>query len=434
MAEWRNSKSPEELGEAVGAKIEELFGGLFGDEEPSPPPESAGSPKVQARRPGPTPSPRPVEPPLKPPAAPKKRPIELTPPAKSGLHRDAKVPRTPVVALIDHIEADVLNLEWEIETETIRGLLKKCKDLQTQFPQQGQARPILEMTNRLLSLYLNPDTTPPASAIKFLQDSVLALKRLVSTGRSTLPDEGMMAALTSDFKEILEAVKEIAATRSMAVSRPDLQAATDLYSSLLKKMSAAVQSLEEVAQRLARILAAWKQGKGMTPEDITRRLGTLSSLLVERSSELSAIRSDLAHINPAAISGTSAPLAVKSGPDGLFLIVWQGTSLAIPTSHMAALYPLTRNNAEPLVGKSVITIGNQDLQRLPMKAVRPPTRPVIPTWLLHLKFVKRDFFVLADRALGYRSAPKGMDVGAQNRMKIGPTVYVVLNESSFRSG
>ncbi|MEW6349632.1 MAG: hypothetical protein AB1646_11270 [Thermodesulfobacteriota bacterium] len=434
MAEWRNSKSPEELGEAVGAKIEELFGGLFGDEEPPPPPESAGSATVQARGPAPFAVPRPAEPPAKPAAAPSRRPIELAPPPRSGLHGEAKGPRNPLVALIDHIEADVLNLEWEIEDQTIRGLLKKCKDLQAQFPRQGQGRPILDMTNRLLALYLNPDTTPPASAIKFLQDSVLALKRLVATGRSTLPDEGMMAALTRDYKEILEAVKEIAATRSMAASRPDLQAATDLYSSLLKKMSTAVQSLEEVAQRLARILAAWKQGKGMTPEDITRRLGTLSSLLVERSSELSAIRSDLAHINPAAVSATAAPQAGKSGPDGLFLITWQGTSLAIPTSHMVALYPLTKNNAQPLIGKSVITIGNQDLQRLPMKAVQPPERPVIPTWLIHLKFVKKDFFVLADKAQGYRSAPEGMDVGAQNRMKIGSTVYVVLNESSFRSG
>ncbi len=433
MAEWRNSKSPEELGEAVGAKIEALFSGLFGDDVSSEPAQDQAPAKVEPRRP-PAPSPRPVEPPLKPAVPESRRPVKLT--AKSGgaMPADSGSGRSPLVALIDHIEADVLNLEWEIETETIRGLLKKCKNLQTRFPQKGHARVILTMTNRLLELYLNPDTTPPASAIKFLQDSVLALKRLVATGRSTLPDESTMVSLNRDFKDILEVVQEMSATRSVAVSRADLQAATDLFSSLLKKMGGSVQSLEEVGQRLARILAAMKQGKGLNPEDITRRLGTLSSLLLERAGELQAIRNDLAHINPTAVSGTTTQQGQKPGPDGLFLLIWQGASLAIPTSSIVALYPLTKQSAEQLAGKSVITIGNHDLLRLPLKSPTPPARPVVPTWVVHVNFIKRDFFILADRALGYRRAPAGVDVSAQNRMKIGPAVYLVLNESSFPVG
>jgi hypothetical protein len=240
----------------------------------------------------------------------------------------------------------------------------------------------------------------------------------------------MMANLIKMFKDTMSSAQPGAAP---STASPEA-AATDLYASLTHKMGQTLQSLEEVGQRLTRILAALKQGKGMSPEEITRRLGTLSSLLVDRVGQLSAIRKDLAQVNPASVMSGTTTGPNQTGADGLFMLVWRGAPLAVPTSSIVSMYPLTKQKAMPLMDKTVITLGKRPVERLPLKEPKAGAQKALPTWLAHLKLGNKDFFLLADRSMGYRKAPEGVDLTTQTRIKIGSTQYVLVNESGFGAG
>ncbi len=212
MAEQKY-KSPEELGEAVGKKIEELFGGLFADESPqeqkvpeqaAPPPSPVPPPPVPKAKPAPAavPTPDPVPKP-KPAREPVRAPVPPAPsqkPSAAQRQPDRTAPKpapapTAVAPLatspqkkgpsafddiIEQIEVIVLNLEWEVNPESIRELSQKFKELDRIFSAEGPGRNILAMNMRVLPRFDRPDSVPHPALLKLLQDSVAALKSLNS--------------------------------------------------------------------------------------------------------------------------------------------------------------------------------------------------------------------------------------------------------------
>jgi hypothetical protein len=115
------------------------------------------------------------------------------------------------------------------------------------------------------------------------------------------------------------------------------------------------------------------------------------------------------------------------------MAIWSDTPVAIASSVLAAAYPLSKQQAEQFRNKPTLTLGSEVLQKLPLK---PPAEQraaaAIPAWLFHLKIKGKDFFLLADRSLGFRRVPKGFDMTRGSRIKIGPTSYTVLSQFSLR--
>jgi hypothetical protein len=206
----------------------------------------------------------------------------------------------------------------------------------------------------------------------------------------------------------------------------------ELYQSLMKKSGSALQSLEEVSQRFSRILGVFRQGGDMSGEEIIRRLGTLEHLFSERLGQLSSFHRQLSGIPVSSSEGGD-----KSGPktisDGLVTLIWAGTPLAIPSTLVTALFPISKAQADQLKDKTTIVLGGRSVQRLPLK--RPPKAgqtDTVPLWVVHVTVGQKDFFLLAERSLGYRRTPAGVDISRQSRVQLGETSFAVLNQSSFR--
>ena len=116
------------------------------------------------------------------------------------------------------------------------------------------------------------------------------------------------------------------------------------------------------------------------------------------------------------------------------MMMWGGAFLAIPSSVVAAFYPLTNAQAQQFQDKPSIAIGGHPVKRLPLKKPQgvQAAATALPAWLVHLSSDQKDFFLLADRLLGFRKTPKGVDIAGQTRIKIGPTGYTLINQTIFR--
>jgi hypothetical protein len=444
VADQKRHKTPEELGEAVGQKIEELFGGMFADEAPQdsgPPTET-----VQSGGGRPMPRQRPSAPPVQPgPPVEEPKPAARPPKRAPSPPSQAKRPTQPEPRrkaggafddIVEQMEILVLNLEWEVSPESVNGLIQKFKELERFFPGAGQARTILAMNRRGLQRFASPEAVPHPSLVKLLQDSLAALKQINSSKGKRPPSDKLIAGLSSSYKEIMAAaapVSEIAEPEAPGGVEDDRRA----YLSLVKNVGTAVHSLQEVSQRLARILGVLRQGGEMSGEEITRRLGTLEHLLSERVGQLSSFHKELAKV-PVSAGGVPSDGAggrnSASSPDGLLMVAWSGISLAIPSSTVAALYPISRAHAQQFADKPTITLGSRTIPRLPLKKPKGSDRAaqVIPTWLVHLSQGKKNYFLLVDKSMGFRVPPKGVDVSKQSRIKIGATSYALLNLANFR--
>jgi len=394
----KKKKTPEELGEAVGEKIEALFGDTSGpvtDTDTAAMPQVPGSPAapVRARE-------------------------------RAGIQS--------LEDLLDRIEAVILNLEWEAKLETIRELATRFKELEPHFPGDSPARNVINMSNRVLQRYSSPGIPPHPMLVKLLQDSVGAVKQVHSSHGSRPPEKELMNGIAATYKQIA-ASAEAARVAQRAEDGKEALA----YGSLVGHVGSAVSSLDEVGQRLGRILGVLRQGGEMSEEEITRRLGTLGRLLSERVQRLSSLHKQMSRLTPPREAEQLPAQGVledaKSGPDGLLLVEWSRVPLAIPSSMISALYPLTKPQAEQFMGKASIVLANRSVPRLPLKRPRNSTQAAtpIPSWLIHLSSAGKDFFLLADRALGYRRAPKGVDLSRENRIKIGNTAYSVLSQAPF---
>jgi hypothetical protein len=199
-------------------------------------------------------------------------------------------------------------------------------------------------------------------------------------------------------------------------------------SSLVARVDASVKSVEEVSQRLSRILGVLRQGGAMSKDDITRRLGTLEHLLSERVGQLASLGREVSLMEA---GFAQAPSGAGGEADGLLLTVWYGALLAAPSNCVEAIYPITRAQAEQFIDKPVISIANKHIRRLPLK--KPQSAPnTMPTWLVHMSSGGKDYFLLTDRLLGYRRVPRGADLNNQTRVKIGPTSYILINQAILK--
>lgn len=451
MAEEKKHKSPEELGEAVGRKIDALFGNIFGEESPAEEPPVESSHASTAAKPEPEPVYAPTESPPEPepiyapsdsapppsvtppqPSQPPKRPVakeERRPPAAPAKD-DAK--GKPLSESLDRIEALVLSLEWEMNPETVRELLPRFREMERFFPEEGHARTILNMNRRVLKRFASPDVAPHPRLVRLLQDSIAAMKQLHASGGKP-PGDGLLTRISESYKEIMAAT-EAGVTKPPA---PAPQKEVQNYSSVVSGLGGTVHSLEELSQRLGRILAVLRQGGEMSREEIARRLGTLESLLSERVGQLASLHGQLTLIKSpqgGAEASAESPAEEKVGADGLLMVVCEGSNVAVPSSLVTALYPLPKQKGQSLAGKNAINLGNRLIRRFPLsgsKTAQQKESP-IPSWLIHLSVGKRDFFLLAERALGYRRSPKGADLGKQTRIKIGGTPFLVVGKAALR--
>lgn len=446
MANQNRHKTPEELGEAVGKKIEELFGGIFGDEAPESPVPPSDESRVESRESAARQ--RPSGPVLQP-GSPVQRKQPSTPPARPA-PKPAVAPRppdrpAPAAAvqkgggsfddIVEQMEILILNLEWEVSPESVEGLIKKFKELEVCFPGAGQARTILAMNRRGLRRFASPGAVPHPSLIKLLQDSLAALKQINSSRGKRPPSDALIAGLSASYREIMSAAPVAEPPKPARPASPDDE--RRVYTTLVKNVGTAIHSIEEVSQRLARILGVLRQGGEMSTDEITRRLGTLEHLLAERVSQLSSFHKDLAGISVGIGNGRSGGAESRkpeTSPDGLLMVAWGGINLAIPSSAVAALYPLSKAQAQQFQDKQSITIGSRSIPRLPLKKPKAADQTGSPlsTWLVHLSQGNKDYFLLVDRSLGFRVAPKGMDIAQQTRIKIGPTAYALLNLANVR--
>lgn len=454
MAEQKY-KSPEELGEAVGKKIEELFGGLFADESPQEQkvPEQAAPPPPVTPPPVPKPKPAPAAAPTPAPAPrpkPAREPVSPAPgqkpsPTPRQQARPAPAPKaaaastavgslttapqkkgpSPFDDTIEQIEVIVLNLEWEVNPESIRELSQKFKELDRIFSAEGPGRNILAMNMRVLPRFDRPDSVPHPALLKLLQDSVAALKSLNSAPMRPL-NPALVSSITGSYKQIMSAVA--AAPEAPAPARAAAEPERHEYGALVSKIGGSIRSLEEMSQRLTRILGVLRQGGEMSAEEMTRRLGTLERLLSERVGQLSAFQKEL---SVAPTPGGASQPANAPYQHAVLLFFWEGLPLAVPTTSLGGFYPITRAQAEQFRDKPAIALGPIFLRRLPLR--RPSSTPdTLPTWLMHFSRDNKDFFLLADRLIGYRRSPKEVDAENQARLKIGQTVYTLITKSMLR--
>jgi hypothetical protein len=404
LANDKRNQSPEELGEAVGKKIEELFGGMFADDIPdngatSPAPVEESPPRGQEAKPEPTPSPAPHQ------------------PVKTQIE---PIEQTPEQELVDQIDARVLQLEWEISGETVNDLLALFKEMEKSLSQDPTMKSLLAMNSKVVQRLGRAGVTPQPSCFKFLQDSVETLRAFTGANTAIESPEKSVNNLKAQYQQIMAASVDPASSKG-----GDPAARLD---SLVENLGISSRSLGEISQRLARILAVFRQGGDMSGEEITRRLGTLEKLLAENVSSVSSIQKDLLSLDLASAGGD--PKAAK--PDGVLMIACGASPLAIPSSLVKALFPLTPEQAKPLVGKSSITLGAGPVPRLPIKLPQSSQSKAPPTALVHLALSNREFFLLADRSLGYRTAPAGVDLMKQPRVKIGATNYALLNPAAMK--
>jgi hypothetical protein len=324
--------------------------------------------------------------------------------------------------LVERIEALILNMEWEVNPESATELAARFKDVEPLLPPSGPARNILAMNDRVLARYNAPEAAPHPSLNKFLQQSVEGLKFIYgSRGKQPLGQD-LIAGLTKGYKDIMAA--PVVAKAGPLATGKDL--ARD-YGKIVNELGNSIRSLGEVSQRLARILGALRQGGEMSIDEISRRLGTLEGLLSDRMEKLSSFHKALTRV--ASPDGSQTAKA-----EGILMVVWEGTPLAIPTSAVTVLFPLTKVQAEQFVGKSTLMLASKPVQRLPLKkpAGTEQRGRTLPTWLVRLASGEKDFFLLADKSLGYRQAPEGVDLSRERQIKIGGTSLAVLNLAAFR--
>ncbi len=445
MAEEPKHKTPAELGEAVGRKIEELFGDLLGGDSVENPGYSIAAAPITGPVEDKLDSAQPnanvrLHEKVAQPATPSKKtaPIStalkpsITADRPSGVSASGQHPQGGKVSfdkIVERIEVLILNVEWEVSTEASSELIEQFRGLSQYFPSNERARTILAMNSRVLRRFSGSEVSPHPLLVKLLEDSLIVLKSMhVSPGEKSA--EKAIVTLNDNYKKIMATpLPEPATDKDRAAAGPKSSAVE--YDAILKKVGTTIQSLEEVTRRLSRIGGALAQGSGISISETARRLGTLENLVSQQVGQLSLLHQELSHIVPA---DERQQLPGNSTPDGLLTLVWGGTPLAISSSIVAALYPLTRVQAEQFKDKQSITLGSRVLQRLPLR--KPPDTKdqpaVLPAWLVHINWRQKDSFLLVDRSLGFRRIPDGTNIAGQTRIKFGPVSYSILSESTLR--
>ena len=448
MAEEPKHKTPTELGEAVGRKIEELFGDFLGE-------NSIAEPDHALQTPAPSPTGNhalPAKPSLStgmPTAGSQSSASGIAGPTRTVLkssqnaNKPAGAPapgypqggKVSFDKIVERIEVLILNVEWEVSPEASAELVERLRALGNYFPGDERARTILAMNNRVLRRFSGFDVTPHPLMVKLLEDSLAVLKSMRLSPEKSSQTEAAMPVLSDIYKKIMASPLPDVSIVDGAPGTGEKASIVE-SESILNRVSITIQSLEEVTRRLSRIGGALTQGAAISGPETARRLGTLEHLVSQQVGQLSLLHRELARVGP-----TDGPQGKSTGslgsggrPDGLLMVLWAGAPLAISSSIVAALYPLTRTQAEQFKDKQSINLGSRVLHKLPVK--RPPENkqqaPMLPSWLVHLNWRQKDHFLLVDRSLGFRRAPDGTDISAQTRIKFGPVSYSILSESTLR--
>jgi hypothetical protein len=448
VTEQIKPKTPEELGEAVGKKIEELFGGMFQDEvppSPQPPaPAATTAPEISPQPPvtqtvqpvkkAAPPVPERIEVPAEPSSPDREAPPAAVAPPPSAVPELGRAAAS-FQELIEQIEAIVLNLEWEMSQKSVTDLSGKLGEVEKFVPASGLLRNFLGMHQRVLARFDTPEAAPHPALLKLLTGSVAALKHLhASGGNEPLP---------SDLNEVLsEGYRTIMAVpASDLVAPPPAQRPAEMgpekgLSGSINEVARRIRSLEEVSQRLSRIVGVLRQGGAMPGEEMTRRLGTLENLLATSVGQLSAAHGALAQEAASLGEGAAGTTTRdgKTGPTGVLMLIWGGAPLVVPAGAVLNAMPLTKAQAEQFKDKPAITIGNRSLPRLPLRRPQSADQkaPSLPGWFVHLAWDGKNYFLLADRSLGYRQIPASVDLESQGKVRIGSTFFSVLPLKRFR--
>lgn len=431
MAEEKKFETAEELGEAVGEKIDRLFGGSM-DEEPGGGPARPDAQAVTQPGDSTTATTSALDE--------EREPTQLHSPHSTD-EPDTAVSRSPHRAekkkqalsreeLLDRLEALVLKLEWEASVEEIREIAHRFKDMERYLPQEGPARTLITINRRALRRFSRPEVSPHPRLVKLLQESTSAMRQLCATGGRERLTEGLVSSIVKTYNEIMESQKP---SDLPAEEGPEIQ---DI-GAVISHMSGAVNSLAEVGHRLARIRADVSQSGEISEEEMTGKLERLERLFADRIGQVSSLHRKLSRLAPLEIAGRSAPQKAsdqgESGPDGFLMIEWNGLPVVVPSSLVMALHPLTSSQARQLEGKKSVVLSKRSVPRAPLRLPKEEGQgeKSLPSWLIHFSMGEKEFFILADRALGYRRVPEGTDLSRQRRIKIGKTVYSILNRAAF---
>ncbi|MEJ2719422.1 MAG: hypothetical protein P8182_20215, partial [Deltaproteobacteria bacterium] len=329
MAEEKKFETAEELGEAVGEKIDKLFGGSTSEA----PDQGAVRPDTQT-----------VTQPTDLTAQTRSAPEEGGEPAQPSSLRSKE-------QLLDRLEALALKLEWEASIDTIREMGRRFKEMERYLPQDGPAPSLITMNRRVLRRFGRPDVSPHPKLVKLLQDSTSAMRQLGATGDREQLADGLISSIVKTYNEIMGFPKP-ADVPADAEKGPEMQD----VGALISHMSGAVNSLAEVGQRLAKIRADVTQGGEMSEEEMAGKLKRLERLFADRIGQLSSLHRKLSRLAPLDTTTPSAPQKRldqgEPSPDGLLMIEWNGHPVAEPSSLIVALYPLTRSQAQQLKGKT----------------------------------------------------------------------------------
>jgi len=434
VAENKKFKSPSELGSAVGQKIDEIFGESVSEESVimsthQPGPAQKSTAVAQDRVGSTDAASRGVRGPI--PSGPSPKSPTPGPRGPQAAGANAERPAS-LERLIDQTEALVLELEWETSPNATNALAFKLKELEAILPEKGPARVAVQMSRRVLEA-LRKGAPPHPRVAQLLQGSISIARQTLESGGRRPVDPAVFNSLNEQYKHIMASsmARDARDSGSGAPTTGEVP-----LEQLVGNVGGALSALDEVTQRLAKIVGVLRKGGEMSRDEVTRRLSTVETLLAQRVGQLSAAHRRLAEIGTEANRGPlpgRLPDKDRFGPDGLLLISWSGIPIAVPSSFVSALYPLPKPQAAQLDGKQSIMLGNREIPRLPLRPPRgsrqqeqPP-----PSWLIHLAMGGREFYLLAERALGYRRLPKGVDIQRQGTMRIGATSYTVLNQATI---
>jgi hypothetical protein len=430
VAEEKKFETAEELGAAVGEKIDELFGGAM-DETPPKPAHSQAETGTHPAESSPEKRKAPDEE-IVPTRAPHStdEPDSVVP---RSLHSpDEKKHAQSEEELLDRLEALALNLEWEYGSETVREMALRFKELEGYLPQEGPARTLITINRRVLRRFSRPEVSPHPKLATLLQESNSAMRRLCAPGGQGQLARESVSSIVKTYNEIMGSAKQ-ADVPEAGETGPDRQD----VGALISNMSGAVNSLAEVGKRLARIRAALNQGGEISEDETARKLERLERLFDDRIGHLSSLHKKLSRLAPFETTARSSPEKRSGGgppgSDGFLMIEWNGQPIAVPSSLIMALHPLTSSQAQQLRGKNSVVLAKRSIPRVPLSEPKGAAqdRKILPSWLIHFSIGDREFFILADRALGYRRVPEGTDLSRQRRMKIGKTVYSILNRAAL---
>ena len=124
------------------------------------------------------------------------------------------------------------------------------------------------MNRRVLKRFAGPEIAPHPRLVRLLQDSISAVKQVHASGGKP-PVDGLLTRISESYKEIMAATEAVEPKPPAPAAKKVVQN----YATVVSGLGGTVHSLEELSQRLGRMLAVLRQGGEMSREEIARRLG-----------------------------------------------------------------------------------------------------------------------------------------------------------------